>query len=153
MAYVHVTPALFKTAKPQFAAVPDVTAQSYLDLAAVVVDDTSWPSQAAYNSLIISLTCHLMTLDGLAAEGDSGGMSQYQTIRSGELTLTRFARAAGQTSYQDWLNSTPCGQTYAMLLNMLTRGPRVAHAASCMPSGYAKDWPGPAYGWPGVFGG
>lgn len=155
MAWTLITPAQFKTAKPQFASVPDATVQAYLDMAGVVIlaDDMSWLTQARYSAAIMAFTCHLMTLEGLAADGDSGSMSQYQTIRSGELTLTRFARAASGSTYVDWLNSTPCGQFYAMLIKGIKGGPRVVHAGGPCLTGYAKDWPGPAYGWPGVFGG
>jgi len=60
-----VTPASFKTAKPQFAAVPDATVQAYLDMAAQIAFDPE-------NDLaVISLTCHLMTRDGLGTDAQS----------------------------------------------------------------------------------
>lgn len=156
MAYEDLTPARFKALKPQFAAVDDAVAQSYIDMASVFVDQ-SWPEKL-YEQGWVAYTCHLMTLDGLGTDAESrsqaSGRSQYQSIRSGELTLTRFQKAAGDTSYGDWLSQTNCGAYFFQLLRMVKGGPRVAVGAvgGCL-SGYAKDWQGPAYGWPGVFGG
>lgn len=135
-----VTVASFKVAKPQFAAAPDETVQAYLDMAAAIVFDPE-------NDLaVISLSCHLMTLDGLGTDAGSvsfaDGSSQYQTIRSGQLTLTRFQRAAGGASYTDWLGQTACGQFYALLLRANSGGPRIASGGSGVgTSYYAKDWP------------
>lgn len=152
-----VTAASFKTAKPQFADVDNTTVDAYLALAGLVVDD-SWVASSR-DPATIAYTCHLMTLDGLGTDQVSqsfaSGVGQYQTIRSGEITLTRFRSSVpAGTDYQTWLGSTPCGQYYAMLLRMNKAGPRVAMGlGGCLPSGYAKDWPAPEYGWPGVFGG
>lgn len=155
MPYTPVTPTQFKAAKPQFAAVNDPIVQSYLDMAGRFVD-RSW-TEGDYQTAIIAMTCHLMTLDGLGTDPDSQsqatGSAQFQTIRSGELTLTRFRAAAGETtSYLGWLAQTACGRFYAVLLKMNRGGPRVLHGGGRgRASGYAKDWPGPSYGWPGVF--
>lgn len=156
MAYAPVTPEQFKAAKPQFAAVPDETIQAYLDLAGLWVDD-SWPERL-YQPAMIAIACHLMTLDGLGSDaesqGQASGAAQYQSIKSGELTLTRYQKTAGDMSYSEWLSQTKCGAFFAQLLRMAKAGPRVAMGAvNAGASGYAKDWPGPAYKWPGVFGG
>jgi hypothetical protein len=153
-AYDPVTPAEFKAAKPQFAAVDDAVVQSYLDMAARVVDQ-SWTA-GDYKNAIIAFACHLMTLEGLgtdaASQSHASGAAEYESIKSGVLTLTRFRAAAGATTpYMDWLNSTPCGKYFVFLLRLNRGGPRVATVSTAMPSGYAKDWCGPAYGWPGVF--
>lgn len=135
-----VSPEQFKTAKPQFATVPDETVQAYLDMAAAIVFDPE-------NDLAVtSLVCHLMTLDGLGTDAGSqsfaSGEAAYQTIRSGQLTLTRFQRAAGGASYTDWLGQTACGQFYALLFRANSGGPRIASGGSGVgPSYYAKDWP------------
>ncbi|WMT90150.1 DUF4054 domain-containing protein [Pelagibacterium sp. H642] len=155
--YDPVTPAEFKAAKPQFASVPDETVQMYLDMAGLWVDK-SWPERL-YRPGVIAATCHLMTLEGLGSDaesqGQASGAAQYQSIKSGELTLTRYQKAAGDMSFADWLGQTKCGEFFLQLLSMAKAGPRVAMGGvrgGC-PSPYAKDWPGPAYGWPGVFGG
>lgn len=135
-----VTPASFKTAKPQFASVPDETVQAYLDMAAAIVFDPE-------NDLAVTaLTCHLMTLDGLGTDAASlsfaDGSAAFQSIRSGQLTLTRYQKAAGGASYGEWLLQTACGQFYALLLRGNRGGPRVARGGSGVgKSYYAKDWP------------
>ena len=135
-----VTVAQFKTAKQQFAAVPDVRVQAYLDMTAAIVFDPE-------NDLAVTaLTCHLMTLDGLGTDAQSqswsDGSAGFQTIRSGQLTLTRFQKAAGGGSYVDWLGQTACGGFYALLLRANGGGPRVARGGSGVGrSYYAKDWP------------
>lgn len=144
MAITPVTPAAFKTAKPQFAAVADPTVQAYLDMAGLWVDE-SWPERI-YPQAVISATCHLMTLDGLGTDAESqgqvSGAAQYQSIKSGELTLTRYQKAAGEASYSDWLGQTKCGEFFLQLLRMAKGGPRIAMGGvgNCY-SGYAKDWP------------
>lgn len=156
MPYAPVTPAAFKQAKPQFAAVPDQTVQMYLEMAGRLVDET-W-AEGDYQPAIIAMACHLMTLEGLGTDVESrdvkSGRAQYQSIKSGELTLTRFRSTAGEgASYLDWLNSTACGRYFVFLLRLNRGGPRVISIA--LPVGaspYAKDHPGPSYGWPGVFG-
>lgn len=142
-----VTPAEFKIAKPQFADVPDPTVQAYLDMAAAIVFD---PEQ---DLAVIALTCHLLTLDGLgtdaASQSFASGEAGFQTIRSGQLTLTRFQKAAGNSSYADWLSQTACGQFYALLLRANRSGPRVALGGSGVgTSYYAKDWPFWSIGYP-----
>ena len=137
-----MTPAEFKALKPQFADVPDATIQAYLTLAERIVFDPEDDAAMA------SLTCHLLTLDGLGTDPTSAsyrtGAAQYQSIKSGQLTLTRYQRDAGSgTSYTSWLGQTPCGQFYALLLKMARGGPRVALGGSgrCITA-YAKDgWP------------
>jgi hypothetical protein len=136
-----MTPAQFKVLKPQFASVPDVRVQSYLDMAARIVFDPDDQDALA------SLACHLMTLDGLGTDATSKsfatGAASYQSIKSGQLTLTRYQKAAGGSSYADWLGQTPCGQFYALLLKMARGGPRVARGgpSRCITA-YAKDgWP------------
>lgn len=153
MAHTPVTPEEFKAAKPQFAAVPDDVVQMCLDMAEIFVGE-SWPDKT-YRIAIISLTCHLMTLDGQGADAESQdyaeGVARYQTLRSGELTITRYRAAASGSEYTDWLKQTACGQMYALLLRATRGGPMVVSIASgCGASPYAKDWPRGVYGWPGV---
>lgn len=154
MAYEPVTTAQFKTAKPQFAAVPDVTVQQYLDMAGIWVD-ASW-AESTYQPAIIALACHLMTLEGLgtdpASVANKSGLYGFESIKSGTLTLTRARGAGVQSDYKGWITSTPCGEFFYQLLRLNKAGPRVAvvSTAACL-SPYAKDWPGPVYGWPGVF--
>lgn len=153
MVYVLPTAAQFKTAKPQFEAVADPTVEMHIQLASRVVD-TSW-LEPDYQPAVIAYTCHLMTLEGLGtdpiSQSHANGSAEYQSIKSGELTLTRFKSSVpATTSYADWLSSTPCGRFYAMLLRMNRGGPlAVSIASPSRVSPYAKDVG--RYGWPGVF--
>lgn len=146
-----VTVAQFKEAKPQFSDVADDVVQMYLDLGVLFVDD-SWPA-SAHDPALIAITCHLMTLEGLGndaeSQGYASGSSDYQTIRSGELTLTRAREASSGMTYDEWLMQTRCGQFYMQLLRMVKGGPRVAMAlGGSVRSAYAKDWPLGTGGWP-----
>lgn len=155
MAYEVLTPTMFKAAKPQFANVADETVQSYIDMASRMVDQ-SWPA-ADYTNGWIAFTCHLMTLDGLGTDANSksfaSGAAQYSSIRSGQLTLTRYrAQAGASTPFSDWLRTTPCGAYYTMLLRLVKGGPRLIRGGLAGPvSPYAKDQVTGVYGWPGVF--
>lgn len=145
----QMTPQRFKTLKPQFYEVPDEIVQSYLDLSVLWVDD-SWP-ESALDPAVAAITCHLMTIDGLGTDAESGGnasgFSDFQSIKSGEVTITRYQKAASGSSYQDWLASTRCGTFYLSLLRMIRRGPRVVMGGvGRATSPYAKDSP---LGWPG----
>lgn len=136
-----MTPNEFKALKPQFADVPDDVIQSYLTMALRIVFD---PEDV---QALAALTCHLLTLDGLGTGADSeahaDGTAGFQTIRSGDLTLTRFQKQASGSSYADWLRGTQCGTFYALLLKMSRGGPRVARGGPSRPiTAYAKDgWP------------
>lgn len=146
----HVTPERFKQIKTQFAAVDDAIVQFYLDTASRMVDG-SWGEDQEFGE--IAFACHLMTLDGLGTDANSKqsakGFSDFQTIKSADVTLVRFQREASSTPYQEWLTSTPCGKQFAFMVKMIRGGPRVAMAATGhITSGYAKDAP---LGWPGVF--
>lgn len=144
MAYAPITPTRFKQMKPQFAAVSEPVISGYITLGGLWVDG-SWPDRLI-EAAQAAIVCHLMTLDGLGADaesqGQASGAAQYQSVRSGELTLTRYQKAAGDMSYLDWLSQTKCGAFFAQLLRMAKAGPRVAMGGvGAGPSAYAKDWP------------
>src|SRR5690606_15304707 len=119
---------------------PDPTVQAYLDMAGQIAFDP------ANDLAVTALACHLMTPAGLGTDVQSqswpDGSAGLQTIRSGQLTLTRVQKAAGGASYIDWLGQTACGEFYALLLRANSGGPRVARGGSGVGrSYYAKDWP------------
>lgn len=146
-----MTPSEFKAAKPQFSEVEDSVVQMYLDLAALWVD-SSWP-EALQDPATTAAACHLMTLDGLGSNSESlifaSGAASMQSYKSGELSFTRFAKAASEMSFSDWLGQTTCGAFFLQLLRMAKAGPRVAMGGIVSAqSGYAKDVPGnPIPGW------
>lgn len=144
MSCAPITPSRFKQIKPQFASVDDAVVQSYIDLGTLWVDE-SWPERLC-EAAQVSIVCHLMTLDGLGSDtesqGQASGAAQYQTVKSGELTLTRFQKSAADMSYADWLGQTKCGAFFMQLLRMARGGPRIA-MGGCggAQSGFAKDVP------------
>jgi hypothetical protein len=145
MSYPALTPAAFKLLKPQFAEVDDAVVQQYIDMGGRMVD-TSW-TQLDYTNAWAAFTCHLMTLEGLGTDAQSqafaSGASEFQTIKSGELTLTRFKAAGGDGGgLWSWMGSTPCGRYYVMLLRMNRAGPvGISVAGGGCTSPYAKDLP------------
>ncbi|MBV2144240.1 DUF4054 domain-containing protein [Falsochrobactrum sp. TDYN1] len=147
MACDPITPARFKELKPQFAAVDDAVITGYITLGGMWVDG-SWPDRLC-EAAQTAIVCHLMTLDGLGTDAQSqqfkAGLSNFQSFKSGELTLTRFQKSAGETSYSEWLAQTSCGAFFAQLLRMAKGGPRIAMGGvGGAQSGYAKDvanWP------------
>lgn len=136
----------FKDLKTQFCAVSDATLTAYLGQAEILIGE-SWPDNI-YNLVLAAMTCHLLTIDGRGTDSESKSFSQgtteFQTIKSGDLTLTRFksmADAAGQ-SYGGWLSQTGCGRTYLTFARLYRSGPRVAMGGTgSAVSPYAKDWP------------
>jgi hypothetical protein len=153
MANTPPTAAQFKALLPKFAAVPDATVDAYIALAAMIVDD-EWPA-FNYTLAITSYACHLLTIAGFGtgqeSEDNASGLSAFQTIKSADLTLTRFAKAASGSSYIDWLNSTTCGQQFAIYLQQGRGGPRIISGA--VVPGYGGYRDSILYGleWPGVF--
>ena len=142
MPYDPLTTAEFKTLKPQFADVADATVQAYLDAAALFVS-TSWP-ETLYQAGHGAMTCHMMTIDGLGTDNASlsfaGGEGEFQTIRSGNVTVTRFRDAslsAGQST-SGWLGQTACGRMYLVWLRTFSGGPRIAYGGVTPSSGF---WP------------
>lgn len=140
MAFVKPTPADLKLRLPEFADVADATIQTYIDMASRFVD-TSW-FEEDYTDAILYFAAHLMALAGIGKGPDSVGnasnMSIYQSIRSGQLTLTRGSSASNDA----WsFNSTRYGRLFAFFLKLNKGGPRVAIGNMTPVSGYAKDWP------------
>lgn len=134
MAYTDATAADLKDAFPRFAAVADETVEFWLERARRQVD-TSW-TEDDYAMAQMLLAAHHMTLQGLGtgaeAEAAAAGTGDYQTIRSGSLTLQRFDRGS---SAQGTLGSTSYGRQFADLRVTNKGGPRVS------PTGTLPDYP------------
>lgn len=146
MPYTIPTAADLKTAFPEFAAVSDAVVNEALGEAERMVD-TSW-TEGDYTTAIMLYACHVMALNGYGTGPDglanSGQLAAFQTIRSGQLTLTRKASASGGEA--SWYSMTRYGQRFWRLLRLNKGGVRVAvPTGEGLPSGYAKDWP---YAWP-----
>ena len=139
-----ITPAQFKAAKPQFSAVLDETVQTYIDLAQIWASGV-WPDNMV-DQVQIAVVCHLMTLDGLgtdqASRDNASGRGEFQTIKTGNVTLTRFrstAEGAGQSTGA-WFAQTPCGRQFLVFVRMISSGARWVGTPTGVPTtGYAKD--------------
>lgn len=151
MAYVIPTASDLKTRFPEFSTVDDAVVTARIEEATRMVDE-SW-TEGDYATAIMLYACHLMALEGLGTGPDSqantGQMANFQTIRSGQLTLTRGTKSYGGGDTGDWYASTRYGSRFWRLLKQNQGGPGVAAAdAGVYPSGYAKDWPF----WPWAYG-
>lgn len=142
MAYVEPTPTMLKERFPAFSEVPDTVVKQAIDEAHRMVDK-SW-CDGDYTLAIILAACHIMAMDGLGnspeANAIAKGTASYQTIKSGQLTLTRgdWAKTVGNDG--NWWAGTSWGRRFYRLLVLNKRGPRVAVAGTGSgQSGYAKD--------------
>lgn len=144
MAYVAPTPAQFKARYPEFGTVADETVQIYLTEANRSVDET-W-TEGDYANAIMHLAAHKMAVAGIGTGPDSvantGALSAYSQIRSGQLSLTRKVSSSGPDDGYGGYGSTRYGREFWMLLGQNRSGPRVAVSGDfgCV-SGYAKDFP------------
>lgn len=143
MTCTPITPSQFKQLKPSFQCVSDDVVQQYIELAQLWASD--WPDKIC-ETVQVAVTCHLLTLDGLGSSGESrlfaSGRGDLQSIRTGNVTLTRFrsaAEGAGKSTI-DWFGQTTCGRAFMVYVRMYKGGPRVGMGASCGDvSPYAKD--------------
>lgn len=132
MAYTPITPADFKGRYPSFAAVSDLVIQGIIDGEVLLYVDGSWPSQATYTQGAMLYTAHALTLDGFGtgaeAQMASKGLGQFQSIRSGALSVSRFAKEAG--GIETALGQTSYGQRFLELVRKLFSGPMVANGGT-----------------------
>jgi len=145
MAYTLPTPQNIKDRWPAiFGAVSDGTIQIWINTAALSVDQSWLESDYTYG--IELLAGHLMIENGIGAgaqaEANAGGMSAFQTIKSGQLTLTRGATSQDGGSVPSPWNTTQFGIQWYWLAR---KNKPPATVASAGPfggvSGYAKDVP------------
>ncbi len=149
MAYVIPTAADLKARFPEFSTVDDAVVTARIEEATRMVDE-SW-TEGDYATAIMLYACHIMALEGLGtgpdSQANSGQMANFQTIRSGQLTLTR--KASAEAGSYDWYCSTRYGSRFWRLLKLNKGGPSVAVTdPGTVTSGYAKDWPF----WPWAYG-
>lgn len=151
MAYTKPTPQNIKDRWPTiFGAVADGTIQIWIDTAALQVDE-SW-LETDYTVGIELLAAHLMIENGIGAgaqaEANAGGMSAFQTIKSGQLTLTRGSTSQDGGSVPSPWNTTQFGIQWYWLARKNRPPATVAVGGpGCGPSAYAKDWPLGTGGW------
>lgn len=150
MAYTLPTPQNIKDRWPAiFGAVADATIQIWINTAALQHDE-SW-LETDYTYAIELLTGHLMIMAGIGAgaqaEANAGGMSVFQTIKSGQLTLTRGATSQDSSGVPSPWNTTQFGIEWYWLARKNRPIAAVAAGDVTGPSGYAKDWPWGTGGW------
>lgn len=118
MAWTAPTAAEFKARFPAFATVDDAVVNVVLAESALRVDDT-WVSEADFKLGINLLTAHILTLDGhgTGAESESAkaGALGFKVMKSGGLTLERFA-ASESAANGDQLSLTSYGRRFIDLL-------------------------------------
>lgn len=145
MAYTLPTPQNIKDRWPAiFGDVSDATIQIWIDTAALQ-HDQSW-LETDYTYGIELLAGHLMIENGIGkgaqAEANAGGMSAFQTIKSGQLTLTRGATSQDGGSVPSPWNSTQFGiQWYWLARKNRPPATVAAGGPGIGVSGYAKDVP------------
>lgn len=136
MAYVIPTPAQLKTLFPAFASVDDAIVQDAIDAGARNVD-TSW-TEGDYSRAIMLYACHYMTLQGLPTGAGVGATNgAYRQIRSGQLTLTKYAKGEQAGDDGTLMGSTSYGRLWLDLLGKNRPGVSVL-------AGPVE----PEYGWP-----
>lgn len=141
MAYTDPTPATLKARYPAFDAVDDTIVQAAIDEAKRQVDQT-W-TEGDYTNAITLLACHILALEGYGGSGSGGGSGNtaWRQIRSGQLTLTRYARGEANGDDGSLLGSTIYGRRFMELRALNVTGIRVGLGENGAVSGYAKDWP------------
>lgn len=141
MSYTLPTAANLKARFPEFSAVSDAIVTEAIREASGMVDKT-W-LESDYRIAIMLAACHIMALEGLGtgpdSKSNSGSAANFQTIRSGQLTLTR----GNTVAYGDgsWWGSTRYGRRFWYYLRRNKAGPRVVAGDTGAQSGYAKDVP------------
>lgn len=145
MSYTVPTPQNIKDRWPAiFGAVGDGTIQIWINTAALSVDQ-SW-LETDYTVAIELLAAHLMIENGIGAgaqaEANAGAMSAFQTIKSGQLTLTRGATSQDGGSVPSPWNTTQFGIQWYWLARKNKPPATVAVGGPIGgTSGYAKDVP------------
>lgn len=135
MDYTPPTPSDLKERFPRFASVADGPIQQALDEAARLVD-ASWPA-ADFSLGRMLYAAHVLTTDGFGegteAQLNAEGVGDFQNIKLGSLSLSRFARSEKSTrgsAMLDELETTSYGKRFLALASRLAGGPIVAGGGS-----------------------
>lgn len=160
MSYVPPTPADLEERFPRFDGVSSTILQGALDEAARLVDET-WPEGDRSMGLML-YAAHTLTLDGVGtgteAQLNAEGVGDFQSIKLGSLSLTRFAKESGDnksgSALLDDLQTTTYGKRFIALASRFLGGGLTTGDATALSgtSPYARDvprLPGLGSGWPG----
>ena len=128
MAWTAPLPADIKTRWPRFADVADPTIQGALDEAARMVG-SEWPEEDRTLGMMLS-AAHVLTQDGQGsgteAQLNAEGVGDFQSIKLGSLSLSRFSKDASSRSGSftlDDLMQTTFGQRFLALAARFIGGP------------------------------
>lgn len=159
MSYTPPNPSDLKARFPRFSAVDDAVIQQALDEAARLVD-VSWP-EGDFSLGRMLYAAHVLTTDGFGegteAQLNAEGVGDFQSIKLGSLSLTRFSKDAKSltgNAFLDQLGATTYGQRFlALAARAVGAGPIVANGGIDLgTSPNARDvlnLPGLASGWRG----
>lgn len=150
MAYTAPTATELKAKYPAFAAVADDTVTLYIVDANRMVDET-W-TEGDYATAIMLAACHLMVLSGIGAGAEAQvnaqGLSGFQSIRSGSLSLSRGSASDSGGVPKDLAGSVYGQQFYYLLkknrpaIAVANGGaPAIGEGAYYPPGAPARFWP------------
>lgn len=133
MAYTVPTAADLKAMFPAFASVADETVTLYITRGNRNVDET-WTEGDFANAIMLA-AAHYMVLSGIGAgaeaQANAQGLSGFNLIRSGQLTLQRGSSSGSSGVPSEWVGSV-YGQQYWALLR--ANRPRAVVANTGAPS-------------------
>lgn len=127
MAYTPATLTNFREAFDfvGFAEVSDTHVEQALERGLLRVE--GWSGSYDYRFGMMLYAAHELTLAGLGAGADAKmnaqGLSEFQSVRSGGLSVTRANDAGGNTNT---LTQTRFGKRFLAMARLNTMGPRVA---------------------------
>jgi len=121
MAWSAPTAAAFKARfAPRFDAVTDPQIQYALDRAVILVDET-WIETDRTEGVFL-YAAHMLTLDGLGtgaeAEAAAGGLSGFQSVKSGTFSFDRGSGAGAGGGNGSLLASTSFGRRLLELMRL-----------------------------------
>lgn len=151
MPYTTPTADQLQAKYPAFAAVDDAVVDLFITDANRSVD-TTW-TEGDYQTAIMLLACHLMTMAGHGTGGDAQvnaqGLAGFKSIRSGQLSLDRGSAADQPSGYPPQYVGSIYGQQFWNLLKLNKPGGAVTGGTNvAVPAGYYPTYP---YPWPWLF--
>jgi len=131
------TPADISVKFPIFKGVDSMAIQFAIDEASCVIDEC-WSEivgggdegQKTFTLAYCLYVCHALTLNGhgsgVEAKLAAQGLTGFETIRSGELSVSRRASSSQSLESEGPLATTNHGRRFIELRNRLFSGPRIA---------------------------
>lgn len=119
-----------KAAFPAFASASDVAIEFALNEASCLVDDC-WGEQKDFTLAYLLYAAHALTLNGhgtgVEAKLAAQGLTGFDTIRSGELSVSRTSSTSSNDT-EGPLTSTLYGRRFIEIRDRLFSGPRFVSA-------------------------